>query len=231
LQKCGFLCYVTISGMVKIGVLSDTHVKDRVRKLHPQVETIFTEANVDMIWHAGDVCDMAVIDDLRKIAPVTVVQGNADVMMGKHFPLIVVKQIGKIKVAMTHGQGKFQQYLRDRIMSAVSGAYPFRYFEEQVVRMLPQDADVLIFGHIHTPVNRYKNHQLLFNPGSTSIPVHRDQNPSIGILTIDNKNVQREIIPMRKIGFQELTWSMKGLVRINHILGRGMPGLYENSGK
>ncbi|MCD4751496.1 MAG: metallophosphatase family protein [Anaerolineaceae bacterium] len=214
--------------MIKIGVLSDTHVKDRVRRLHPQVERIFTEANVDMIWHAGDVCDAAVLDDLRKIAPVTVVQGNADVMMGNHFPLMVVKQIGKIRIAMTHGQGNFHHYLRDRITSAVSSAYSFRYFEEQVVRMLPADADVLIFGHIHTPVNRYKNHQLLFNPGSTSIPVHRDQNPSIGILTIDNQVVWREIIPMQKIGFQELTWTMRGLVRINHFLGRGMPGLYKN---
>jgi len=217
--------------MVKIGVLSDTHVRDRVRRLHPQVERIFTEANVDMIWHAGDVCDTVVLDDLRKIAPVTVVQGNADVMMGNHFPLMVVRKIENIKIAMTHGQGKFSHYLRDRITSTISGAYPFRYFEEQVVRMLPADADILVFGHIHTPVNRYKNHQLLFNPGSTSIPVHRDQNSSIGILTIDNQDVRREIIPMQKIGFQELTWSMKNLVRINHFLGRAMSGLYENSVK
>ena len=217
--------------MVKIGVLSDTHVKDRVRRLHPQIEKIFTEANVDMIWHAGDVCDAVVLDDLRKIAPVTVVQGNADVMTGNHFPLIVVKQIGKMKIAMTHGQGKFHQYLRDRIMSVVSGAYPFRYFEEQVVRMLPTDADILIFGHIHTPVNRYKGHQLLFNPGSASIPLYKQQNPTIGILTIDAQEVRREIIPLQKIGFQELTWSMRGVIRANQCLRKLMSGLHKNSVK
>lgn len=217
--------------MIKIGVISDSHVKDRVKRLHPQVERIFTEAKVDMIWHAGDVCDAAVLDDLRKIAPVTIVQGNADVMLGNRFPLMVVRKIEKIKIAMTHGQGKFPHYLQDRITSTISGAYPFRYFEEQVVRMLPADADILIFGHIHTPVNRYKNHQLLFNPGSTSIPVHMDQKPSVGILTVNNRDVQREIIPMQKIEPQDLTWSMKSLVRANQILGRIMPGLYKNSVK
>ena len=215
--------------MIKIGVLSDTHVKDRVRRLHPQVEEIFTEANVDMIWHAGDVCDGAVLDELQKIAPVTVVQGNVDMMMGNHFPLMVVKQIGKIKIAMTHGQGNFHHYIRDRIKSVVSGVYPFRYFEEQVVRMLPEDADVLIFGHIHTPVNRYKSHQLLFNPGSASIPLYKNQSPTIGILTIDDQDVRREIIPMQKIGFQELTWSMRSLVRVNHFWGRGTPDCIKNS--
>lgn len=214
--------------MVKIGVLSDTHVKDRVRRLHPQILTHFSEAGVDQIWHAGDVCASHVIAQLNEVAPVRVVQGNADTLMGRHFPFMVEETIEGLKIAMTHGQGKFVRYLRDRIASSLLGVYSFRYFEEQAVDILPNDADILIFGHIHSPVNRYEDGRLLFNPGSCSIPVHMDRQPSIGILTLDAGSVSTEIILLDKIGSEDLTWTMKTLLRVNQWLGKTMPGLSSN---
>ena len=54
-----------------VGVISDTH-----GYLDPRVPDLF--AGVEHIVHAGDVGDMAVVETLAQIAPVTVVSGNMD---------------------------------------------------------------------------------------------------------------------------------------------------------
>jgi uncharacterized protein len=55
-----------------IGVISDTH-----GLLRP--EALAALRDVEHILHAGDVGDIAILDALRKIAPVTAIRGNVDV--------------------------------------------------------------------------------------------------------------------------------------------------------
>ena len=57
--------------MTKIGLLSDTH-----GYLDPKIYKYFAE--VDEIWHAGDVGDVSVIDELKEFKPVRGVYGNID---------------------------------------------------------------------------------------------------------------------------------------------------------
>lgn len=57
--------------MTRIGLLSDTH-----NFFDPRFIDIFKE--VDEIWHAGDIGDIKVLDELRKIKPVRAVYGNID---------------------------------------------------------------------------------------------------------------------------------------------------------
>ncbi|RAJ02463.1 hypothetical protein LX64_03481 [Chitinophaga skermanii] len=57
--------------MKKIGLMSDTH-----GYLHPLVEKYF--ANVDEIWHAGDIGTVAVAEALEKMKPLRMVTGNID---------------------------------------------------------------------------------------------------------------------------------------------------------
>ncbi|MGH9597748.1 MAG: metallophosphoesterase family protein [Edaphobacter sp.] len=54
-----------------IGVISDTH-----GLLRP--EALAALRDVEHILHAGDVGDAAILDALRKIAPVTAIRGNVD---------------------------------------------------------------------------------------------------------------------------------------------------------
>jgi len=56
---------------VLVGVLSDTHGLLRPAALDAL-------AGVDHILHAGDVGDMAILDALRAIGPVTAIRGNID---------------------------------------------------------------------------------------------------------------------------------------------------------
>ena len=56
---------------MKIGLLSDTH-----SHLDPKVFTYFQDC--DEIWHAGDIGDRLVVDELEKAKPLRAVYGNID---------------------------------------------------------------------------------------------------------------------------------------------------------
>ena len=56
---------------MKIGVISDTH-----GLLRPEVAPALK--GVSQILHLGDVGKISILDELRKIAPVTAVRGNVD---------------------------------------------------------------------------------------------------------------------------------------------------------
>jgi uncharacterized protein len=57
--------------MQRIGLISDTH--DLLRP-----EALAFLAGCDLIVHAGDICDAAVLDALERIAPLVAVRGNND---------------------------------------------------------------------------------------------------------------------------------------------------------
>ena len=57
-----------------IGVISDTH-----GLLRPQAVAALSTARVQHILHAGDIGDIAILETLRTIAPVTAIRGNIDV--------------------------------------------------------------------------------------------------------------------------------------------------------
>lgn len=57
--------------MKKIGLISDTH-----NFFDPRFKELFK--NVDEIWHAGDIGDIKVLDELKMIKPVRAVYGNID---------------------------------------------------------------------------------------------------------------------------------------------------------
>ena len=57
--------------LITVGVISDTH-----GLLRKDVFQVFK--NADYILHAGDVGNQAILDELKKLAPLTVVRGNMD---------------------------------------------------------------------------------------------------------------------------------------------------------
>ena len=61
---------------MKIGIISDTHISGRDREL--PVELLGAFKGCDLILHAGDLVDMAVIDTLKEISEVEAVYGNMD---------------------------------------------------------------------------------------------------------------------------------------------------------
>jgi putative phosphoesterase len=111
---------------MKIGLISDTH-----SHLDPKVLEHFR--NCDEIWHAGDIGDAAVIDQLRAIKPVKAVYGNIDsAELRVAWPEDLRMTIEGVQVLMTH----------------IGGTPPT--YNPRVRKLLAQETpQIFICGHSH----------------------------------------------------------------------------------
>ena len=62
--------------MTRLGLISDTHMMQRLFSLPEKVLDVFED--VDLIMHAGDVGSLSVLDALSKNVSVIAVHGNDD---------------------------------------------------------------------------------------------------------------------------------------------------------
>jgi putative phosphoesterase len=151
---------------LKIGVISDTHARD-IRGIPAPVLTALT--GVDLIVHAGDFTERAVLEGLKTLGEVKAVCGNMDSGELKGMlPRQDLFVVGGKRVGLIHGSAA-PWGIENRVRNAFS------------------DADIIIFGHSHQACNKYLKGSLLFNPGRA-----RD---SFGILEIGDE-IKAEIRPV-----------------------------------
>lgn len=156
-----------------IGLISDTHIPDRMRELPEKVFEAFKD--VEMILHAGDVTSQEVIEKLEEIAPVTAIQGNTDRIVGLNLPKTAVVEAEELKIGVIHGE-----------------VYP-RADTQQLHYLAKQlDVDILVSGHSHQPKVEKVEDVLLINPGSPTVPRLADR--TVMILEINKKEVDVELI-------------------------------------
>jgi putative phosphoesterase len=142
---------------MQVLVLSDTHLgPDTIERLPAEVWSMAAEA--DVILHAGDVTDAAVLDALADHAPVHAVLGNNDRGLEGRLPEVLELDLSGVHVAMVHDAG------------------PRAGRPARVARRFP-GAQVVVFGHSHDPyVEHVDGGPLLVNPGSATQrrrqPVH-----------------------------------------------------------
>jgi putative phosphoesterase len=151
---------------MRVVVLSDTHSPRRWKSCPPRVAEHLR--NADVILHAGDVCTADVLDELAQYAPVHVVMGNNDGpdVAAWGAPETWQFTLGGLDIAMIHDSG--QAAGRTRRM-----------------RDLFPEADLVVFGHSHIPMDQTGDGVRIFNPGS---PTDRRRQPhgTIGTLDIDD---------------------------------------------
>ncbi|MHB1021181.1 MAG: metallophosphoesterase family protein [Acidobacteriaceae bacterium] len=150
---------------MRIGIISDTH-----GLLRP--EAIAALEDVDHILHAGDVGDIAILDRLRQIAPVTAIRGNVD-------------RYGAIAG------------LPETEMVELGGKFFYLVHDVHDLDLRPEAAGIaaVISGHSHQPKIEWKHEVLYFNPGSSgprrfSLPI------SIGLIDIRQNKLQAEILEL-----------------------------------
>jgi putative phosphoesterase len=152
-------------------VLSDTHVRAGSDRRLP--ESVYDAlAGSDLILHAGDVVSQQLIDELQRFAPVHAVLGNNDFGLAGVLPETRVVDVAGVRVGMVHDSGA-------------------RAGRAQRLRRRFPEADVVVFGHSHLPVNETGvDGQLLFNPGS---PTERRMAPTrtFGVLEADGGRIVR----------------------------------------
>jgi putative phosphoesterase len=164
----------------RVAVLSDTHVPDRQPHLPPPLLNLLKRQKPDRIFHCGDISATEVIQPLDDIAPLTAVLGNRDFLFRVDLPLDVRFEIGGVKVAVTHGQGSAWRYFTDKIKYLSTG-YDFERYRRYFDADYP-DADLVIFGHTHTPVDVLIEKRRYFNSGATYPCPANDFKPRIGWL-------------------------------------------------
>lgn len=156
-----------------IGLISDTHIPDRMKELPEKVFEAFKD--VEMILHAGDITSQEVIEKLEEIAPVTAIQGNTDRIVGLNLPKTAVVEAEELKIGVIHGE-----------------VYP-RADTQQLHYLAKQlDVDILVSGHSHQPKVEKVEDVLLINPGSPTVPRLADR--TIMILEINKKEVDVELV-------------------------------------
>lgn len=112
--------------MKRIGLISDTH-----SYLHPRVKHYFKEC--DEIWHAGDIGNITITDELKKWKPLKAVYGNIDgAEIRKEFPKNLRFTEEEVDVWITH-----------------IGGYPNRYDKRVYTEILKNPPKLFVCGHSH----------------------------------------------------------------------------------
>jgi putative phosphoesterase len=130
----------------KIGLLSDTH-----GFIDPKIKKHF--ANVDEIWHAGDIGTLEALDELRTFKPTRAVWGNIDDHnIRKDTQEFLRFQVEEVTVLITHIAGR-------------PGKYANPAYAELMKNGAPQ---LFVCGHSHITLVQMdpKFNMLWMNPGA-----------------------------------------------------------------
>jgi len=150
-----------------IGVISDTH-----GLLRDEAGAVLRVS--DHIIHAGDVGNPEILDQLRTIAPVTVVRGN--IYKGAWAPRLAETEVVEL-----------------------AGASIYVLHDLSQLDLKPEAAGfaAVIYGHSHVPKQEMRGTVLYFNPGSAG-PRRFKLPITVGRLVLDAGRLRGEIVEICK---------------------------------
>jgi putative phosphoesterase len=131
--------------MMKIGVVSDTHLREPHPEFKRRIELYFKD--VEKIFHAGDFVEWGVVEYLSSLKELIAVCGNMDSQdIRKAFPQKRIIELKGFKIGLIHG-----------------GGAPFGI--ESRIRDEFDEVDAIVYGHTHTPAHHQVKNIYFFNPG------------------------------------------------------------------
>jgi putative phosphoesterase len=166
-----------LKAVKNVGVISDTHVPKRASCIPKRVFEIFQ--GVDYIIHAGDLVELAVMDELEQIAPILAVRGNSDGLdVAKALPKLDTLKVFDWKIGVIHDQN-----ILDGLdsMNEIAKANGF---------------DVIVYGHTHIASILWEGKILYINPGSPTDPVGILNKASVALLKITREAIAPQIITL-----------------------------------
>lgn len=121
---------------MRIGLIADTHGLLRA-------EALAALAGCDWLIHAGDIGKPEILEQLRALAPLSVVRGNNDrgLPWADELPDALTVNVGGLTLYLTHEMA-------------------------DVPVPLPHAVQVVVTGHSHKPVIERRGTVLFINPGS-----------------------------------------------------------------
>jgi putative phosphoesterase len=134
---------VRSDGGARYAVVADTHSQP-----HPATHGLLRALAPEAILHAGDIGDLAVLDDLAAIAPLFAIRGNIDTR-ARGLPDVLVLDAGALRILMLH-IGVAGPRLRGDAAKLARAAH----------------AQLVVCGHSHVPFIGGERGLTVFNPGS-----------------------------------------------------------------
>jgi len=207
---------VTQAVSARVGVVADTHVGEWVAELPVAVSEAL--AGVDVILHAGDITDLAVLDVLARVAPVLAVQGDHDRAAGVILPRARVAEVAGMRIGLTHGRRSRWVELAAALLSLVSGRVVLLGLHRSLLRRFGA-VDCVVYGHLHLPDIRRVDGVLFFSPGAVhnaeqapgfaaggvasrlylrfrrSLPPE-SRRPAVGIIDVRGGGLEPRIVPL-----------------------------------
>ncbi len=161
---------------MRVLVVADTHIPDHTPTLPPQLRHDLRRA--DLILHAGDVTAPSVLDELATHASTHVALGNNDApdVAAWGARSEVRLELERVRLVMIHDAG------------------PSRGRPGRLRRRFPE-AQVVVFGHSHIPMDLVADGQRLFNPGSPTWK-RRQPRATYGWLWVRDGRIRTRIVPV-----------------------------------
>lgn len=162
--------------MIRIGVLSDTHLKRPDPLLSRILLTHF--ADVSMVLHAGDMVSERVLEPFFEAGKeVIAVCGNMDdADVRACWPEKRILTVEGAVIGLIHGWGS-PKGIRERL------------------RTVFDNVDAIVYGHTHVAFSGREGGVYFFNPGSPTDSRFTNWN-SVGIITVDGKKIQGTVISL-----------------------------------
>jgi putative phosphoesterase len=164
---------------LRVAILSDTHMPRGARRLPDGCIELMRGA--DLILHAGDFSEPAVLEQIQGYGPLVAVHGNVDSPeLRRELPESTAIDIEGATIAMVHDAGPAKGRL-----ARMRARFP--------------DADALVFGHSHMPLHESEGSEpgsfQIFNPGS---PTERRRAPSrtMGMAEVADGRVRFELVEL-----------------------------------
>jgi putative phosphoesterase len=151
----------------RVGLISDTH-----GLLRPEALAFLRGS--DFIVHAGDIGDAQVLEELRRLAPLTAVRGNNDRgPWAKSIAETEVLQVGEVSIYVLHD-------LSELDLDPVAAGF-----------------QVVVSGHSHNPRIEERDGVLYVNPGSSG-PRRFKLPIAVGELRVVGASVNARIVQLDK---------------------------------
>lgn len=187
---------------LRVGLLSDTHLPHRMKRLPTEMFDVFD--GVDVILHAGDVDRPVELDPLREMVPVYAVRGNVHFLDlssgGVSLPRQVELHLAGRRVLLTHGHSPGLESLWvkgwDVVFRLVGASDKGRFNKCIACRLgrLYPGADVIVFGHTHRAYVGWMEDTLVVNPGAVA-PTLRER-PSVARMWLGHGEPEVEVVPL-----------------------------------
>ena len=186
---------------LKIGLISDTHLPEARDALWSQVYDAFE--GVDQIFHAGDIHEFWVLDELERIAPVIAARGNGEDGGGgrpvqpedPRVRYAWLVELEGVWVGLTH-------YV------PVPERPPNFTLQRWIERFFPdRRPDVIVSGDTHRECIETVDGVLCVNPGSPTYPHNYDtQFGTLGFLELEAGRASASVWQLTTNGIEPFDW-------------------------